>query len=186
MRRYSMISVLTLVMLLIMMGAPAPSQAQDTGGLTDFRGRSSYSAEDLAHALFPEPTPEVRTRGMGPARPSPALPVPRAAVTLNVLFAPNSNTIPSSSYAEIDKLGTVLSWPQYTEYRIQFEGHTDNRALSASQAPPKSVSRVLRITSYNTSTLRLSACRRLAMVRADPSRPTIRPRGAARTGVLPW
>jgi outer membrane protein OmpA-like peptidoglycan-associated protein len=48
-------------------------------------------------------------------------------VTLNVLFAPNSNTIPSSSYAEIDKLGTVLSWPQYTEYRIQLEGHTDNQ-----------------------------------------------------------
>src|SRR6266702_2905607 len=49
-----------------------------------------------------------------------------AAVTLNVLFGSNSDTIPSTSYAEIDKLGTILSWPQYTDYRIQLEGHTDS------------------------------------------------------------
>lgn len=48
-------------------------------------------------------------------------------MTLNVHFSPNSEVIPSGSYVEIDKLGTVLSWPQYTDYRVQLEGHTDNQ-----------------------------------------------------------
>ena len=48
-------------------------------------------------------------------------------MTLNVLFAPNSATVPPASYAEVDKLGTVLSWPQYQDYRIQLEGHTDSQ-----------------------------------------------------------
>jgi OOP family OmpA-OmpF porin len=52
-------------------------------------------------------------------------------VALNVLFAPNSETILPAYYPDLDKLGTVLSWPQYAEYRIQIEGHTD--ALGASQ-----------------------------------------------------
>jgi OOP family OmpA-OmpF porin len=64
---------------------------------------------------------------VGPAQALPALPVPRPTVTLNVLFAPSSEGIPPVAYAEIDKLGTVLSWPQYSEYRIQLEGHTDNQ-----------------------------------------------------------
>jgi OOP family OmpA-OmpF porin len=97
--------------------------------LTDFRSRSSYSAEDIAQALFPAaaaPT-AVRTRGVGPPQTSPSLPAPRSVITLNVLFASNSEVIPPASYAEIDKLGTVLSWPQYTDYRIQLEGHTDSQ-----------------------------------------------------------
>jgi OOP family OmpA-OmpF porin len=141
MRWYSMLGVLALGMLLAMTGLPATSQAQGTEGLTDFRTRSSYSAQDLALALFPEAAPAapaVRTRGIGPPQAVPSLPAPsRAAVTLNVLFASNSEVIPSTSYAEIDKLGTVLSWPQYSDYRIQLEGHTDsvgverkNQALS--------------------------------------------------------
>src|SRR5262245_22718133 len=95
MRRYSRFSVLALIMLFIMMGLVLPAQAQDNTGLTDFRGRASYSAEDLARALFPEPPPTVRTRGVGPAQATmPSLPAPRAAVTINVLFAPGSETIP--------------------------------------------------------------------------------------------
>jgi len=131
MRWYPMTGVLVLIMLLATMGLPVASRAQDTAGWTDFRTRSSYSVEDLAQALFPaaEPstTPGVRTRGIGAPQALPSLPVPRATVVLNVLFAPNSETVPSSSHAEIDKLGTVLSWPQHTDYRIQLEGHTDNQ-----------------------------------------------------------
>jgi outer membrane protein OmpA-like peptidoglycan-associated protein len=127
MRWNHMIGVFALVLLLTMMGLPAPSRAQGTGGLPDSRARSGYSAEELAQALFSEATPGVRTRGVGPAQALPSLPVPRAAVTLNVLFPPSSDAIPSASHAEIDKLGTVLSWPQYTDYRIQLEGHTDNQ-----------------------------------------------------------
>jgi outer membrane protein OmpA-like peptidoglycan-associated protein len=130
---------LVLVLLLTMLGLPGVSYAQGAGSLTDFRDKSSYSAEELAQALFAEPAPLVRTRGVGPvqARPSGALPQPQQTVALNVLFATNSDKLPASSYAEVDKLGTVLSWPQYTDYRIQLAGHTDsvgserkNQALS--------------------------------------------------------
>jgi hypothetical protein len=63
---------LVLVLLLTMLVLPALSFAQGAGGLTDFRDKSSYSAEELAQALFAEPAAPVRTRGVGPvqARPS--------------------------------------------------------------------------------------------------------------------
>jgi len=127
MRWYHMSGGLALVLLLTMIGLPGLSYAQGAGGLTDFRDKSSYSAEELAQALFAEPASPVRTRGMGPAKALPSLSLPQPAVTLNVLFAPNSDMLPAASYAEVDKLGTVLSWPQYTDYRIQLAGHTDNQ-----------------------------------------------------------
>jgi len=131
MRWDTTLCALALVMLLATLGLPATSQAQGTAGPTDFRTRSGYSVEELAQALFPEAapstTPVVRTRGMGAPQALPSLPVPRSAVTLNVLFPSNSEIIPATSYAEIDKLGTVLSWPQHTDYRIQLEGHTDSQ-----------------------------------------------------------
>jgi outer membrane protein OmpA-like peptidoglycan-associated protein len=127
MRWYHMIGGLALVLLLIMIGLPSLSYAQGAGGLTDFRDKSSYSADDLAQALFAEPAAPIRTRGVGPAKALPSLPLPQPAVAINVLFAPNSDTLPASSYTEVDKLGTVLSWPQYTDYRIQLAGHTDNQ-----------------------------------------------------------
>jgi OOP family OmpA-OmpF porin len=123
-----MFAVLALAVLLATTGLPAMAEAQGTAGLTDFRTRSGYSAEDLAQALFPtEMTPAVRTRGIGPPQARASLPAPRVAVTLNVLFASNSEAIPTDSYAEVDKLGTVLSWPQYSDYRVQLEGHTDSQ-----------------------------------------------------------
>jgi outer membrane protein OmpA-like peptidoglycan-associated protein len=128
MRRYLMLCVLALVPWLVMPGLHLPSQAQESTGSTDFRSRVGYSAEDIAQALFPQETSAPRTRGIGPppTRPS-AVPTQRSAVTLNVLFGSNSDVIPPASYAEIDKLGTLLSWPQYTDYRIQLEGHTDSQ-----------------------------------------------------------
>jgi len=127
MRCYPRFCVLALVLLLAMIDLPALSPAQAIAGPTDFRGRSSYSAEDLAQALFPQETPAVRTRGIGPPQASPSLPVSRAVVTLNVLFGSNSEALPPTAYAEVDKLGTILSWPQYAAYRIQLEGHTDSQ-----------------------------------------------------------
>jgi outer membrane protein OmpA-like peptidoglycan-associated protein len=127
MRLYHMLRGLTLILLLIMMSLPCLSYAQGAGGLTDSRVKSGYSAEELAQALFAEPGAAVRTRGVGPVQTSPSMPIPKPVVTLNVLFAPNSDTVPPASYVEVDKLGTVLSWPQYTDYRIQLEGHTDNQ-----------------------------------------------------------
>jgi outer membrane protein OmpA-like peptidoglycan-associated protein len=137
MRWYHTIGGLMLVLLLIMTGLPDTSWAQGAGSLTDFRDKSSYSAEDLAQALFAEPAPAVRTRGVGPVQARPSSSLPQPTVALNVLFAPNSDKLPAASYEEVDKLGTVLSWPQYTDYRIQLAGHTDslgserkNQALS--------------------------------------------------------
>ena len=127
MRWSHMLGGLALVLLLTMLGLAGLSYAQGAGSLTDFRDKSSYSAEELAQALFAEPVSSVRTRGVGPAKALPSLPLPQPSVALNVLFAPNSDTLPSTSYAEVDKLGTVLSWPQYTDYRIQLAGHTDNQ-----------------------------------------------------------
>jgi outer membrane protein OmpA-like peptidoglycan-associated protein len=127
MRGYHMMGGLALVLLLTMIGLPGLAYAQGAGGLTDFREKSSYSVEDLAQALFAEPAAPVRTRGVGPAQTRPSLPLPQPAVTLNVLFASNSDTLPATSYAEVDKLGTVLSWPQYADYRIRLAGHTDNQ-----------------------------------------------------------
>ena len=106
------------------------SEAQESPGWLDLRGQTSYTSEDLAQVLFPAPRQPVRTRGIGTARPPSALPV-RTAVALNVLFAPNSENILPAYYTDLDKLGTVLSWPQYAEYRIQIEGHTDG--LGAAQ-----------------------------------------------------
>lgn len=125
MRWYNTMGVVAVVGLCALIGLPVLSDAQGVGGSTDFRGRSGYSAEELAQALFTEPTSGVRTRGVGPAQAQPSLPASRPTVTLNVRFGPNSDTIPQTSFGEIDKLGTVLSWPQYKDYRIQLEGHTD-------------------------------------------------------------
>ncbi|MGE3538719.1 MAG: OmpA family protein [Candidatus Tectimicrobiota bacterium] len=92
----------------------------------DFRSRAAYTPDDLANALFPPSAPQVRTRGIGPSQSIASLPV-RPAVTLNVRFAPNSDAIPASSHQELNKLGTVLAWPQYNEYRVELAGHTDNQ-----------------------------------------------------------
>jgi hypothetical protein len=182
MRWYHMIGGLALVLLLTMTGLPGFSYAQGAGSLADFRDKSSYSAEDLAQALFTEPASPVRTRGVGPAKTLPSLPLPQPAVALNVLFAPNSDTLPAASYAEVDKLGMVLSWPQYTDYRIQLAGHTDNQG---SERKNQALSQ-RRVISRNASTLHLSACKRLAMVRPSLLCRTIHPRDARRIVALKW
>jgi outer membrane protein OmpA-like peptidoglycan-associated protein len=118
------------VLLLTPMGLLRTGQAQETAGWTDLRGRSSYSLEEFAQALFPAAAPLVQTRGIGPPKTSTGLPVARVSVVLNVLFASNTEVIPSTAYADIDKLGTLLSWPQYADYSVQLEGHTDSQGAA--------------------------------------------------------
>jgi outer membrane protein OmpA-like peptidoglycan-associated protein len=130
MRRNTMFYALTGLSLCLTLALLVVSEAQESAGWLDLRGQTHYTSEDLAQALFPAPSQPVRTRGVGTVRPLSALPV-RTAVALNVLFAPNSENILPAYYPDLDKLGTVLSWPQYAEYRIQIEGHTD--ALGAAQ-----------------------------------------------------
>src|SRR5215510_7973747 len=162
MRRFSMLCVLALMPWLAMLGLPALSQAQEITGSTDFRGRVGYSAEDIAQALFPQETSAPRTRGIGPPPTRPSMPPQRPAVTLNVLFGSNSDVIPSTSYAEIDKLGTILSWPQYTDYRIQLEGHTDSQG-SARKNQLLSERRVQNMKSYLVQHFHIASERVLAV-----------------------
>jgi outer membrane protein OmpA-like peptidoglycan-associated protein len=162
MRWFPMLCILTLMPLLAMLALPAPSQAQGIAGSTDFRGRVDYSVEDIAQALFPQETSAPRTRGIGPPPTRPSMAAPRPAVTLNVLFGSNSDAIPAASYAEIDKLGTLLSWPQYTDYRIQLEGHTDSQG-SARKNQALSEKRVQNIKTYLVQHFRLAPERILAV-----------------------
>ena len=162
MRRFSMLCVLALMPLLAMLSLPALSQAQGPTGSTDFRGRVGYSVEDIAQALFPQETSAPRTRGIGPPPTRPSMSAPRPAVTLNVLFGSNSDTIPPASYAEIDKLGTLLSWPQYTDYRIQLEGHTDSQG-STRKNQALSEKRVQNIKTYLVQHFHLAPERILAV-----------------------
>ena len=162
MRWFPMLCILALMPLLAMLALPAPSQAQEIAGSTDFRGRVGYSVEDIAQALFPQETSAPRTRGIGPPPTRPSMAAPRPAVTLNVLFGSNSDAIPSASYAEIDKLGTLLSWPQYTDYRIQLEGHTDSQG-SARKNQALSEKRVQNIKTYLVQHFRLAPERILAV-----------------------
>jgi outer membrane protein OmpA-like peptidoglycan-associated protein len=97
------------------------------------------------------------------------MPAARPAVTLNVLFGSNSDVIPPASYTEIDKLGTLLSWPQYTDYRIQLEGHTDSQG-SARKNQALSEKRVQNIKIYLVQHFRL-APERILTVGYGPSRP---------------
>jgi outer membrane protein OmpA-like peptidoglycan-associated protein len=143
MARASIVMAVVLLGLLLATAVPGNIQAQERGQPTDFRGRS-YTEEDLAKSLFERTPSDVRTRGIGPARPqaTPTSPPPeKVSVALNVFFEFNSDKILQDYYGDLDKLGKVLTAPQYTAYRVQIEGHTDsigsdtyNRRLSEKRA----------------------------------------------------
>jgi len=117
MRRDLVIIALAIIVVLAMVSVPCPLLAQEQ--YTDFRGQA-YTSDDLARALFPP------TKGFTPQeRPSPPS-SEKAKVALNVLFGFNSATVPGQHHADLDKLGQVLTRPQYSAYRVHIEGHTDN------------------------------------------------------------
>jgi OOP family OmpA-OmpF porin len=128
MQRDPTLITLAIIVVLAMISVPRPLWAQEK--YTDFRGRA-YTADDLGQALFPEAKPQeaesqMRTRGFTPqALPSPP-PPEKASVALNVLFEFNSASILQQYYTDLDKLGQVLTQPQYRTYHVQIEGHTDN------------------------------------------------------------
>ena len=130
MRRAS--TIISFVILGLLPGAMALTSlhAQERGQFTDFRGRSDYTEEDLAKSLFRQTPSDVRTRGIGPAQPQPTpttdSPGKTTSVALNVFFEFNSDKILQDYYGDLDKLGKVLTAPQYSAYRVQVEGHTDN------------------------------------------------------------
>jgi outer membrane protein OmpA-like peptidoglycan-associated protein len=144
--------LISLIILGLLLGAVVPGSlpAQERGPFTDLRGRN-YTDEELGRALFPEARSDVRTRGIGPAGPPsmpPSTPSTNPSVALNVLFDFNSDKILQNYSSDLDKLGRVLTTPQYSAYRVEIEGHTDsigsdsyNRRLSERRA--ESVKRYL-------------------------------------------
>jgi outer membrane protein OmpA-like peptidoglycan-associated protein len=126
MRHHSIAIPLVILSILLQMAVICGLQAQEKGVFTDFRGRSDYTEEDLARSLFQS---DIRTRGIGPAQ---AQPAPTSGTTgknsiaLNVFFEFNSDKILQNYYGDLDKLGNVLTAPQYSAYRIQIEGYTDS------------------------------------------------------------
>jgi outer membrane protein OmpA-like peptidoglycan-associated protein len=133
------------IILGFLLGAVVPGSlpVQERGPFTDLRGRD-YTDEELGRALFPESRSDMRTRGIGPAGPPstpPSTPSTNPSVALNALFDFNSDKILQNYSSDLDKLGRVLTTPQYSAYRVQIEGHTDsigsdsyNRRLSERRA----------------------------------------------------
>jgi outer membrane protein OmpA-like peptidoglycan-associated protein len=129
MRWDSIISVIIMLGLVVSGSLPLGGEAGQQGQFTDFRGRSDYTDEDLAKSLFPEAQSDVRMRGIGAVgtqSPPADQPTAKASVALNVFFEFNSDKILTEYYPDIDKLGKVLTAPQYNSYRVQIEGHTDS------------------------------------------------------------
>jgi outer membrane protein OmpA-like peptidoglycan-associated protein len=144
MRQHSIAIPVVILSILLGIAVTCGLQAQEQGTLTDFRNRSAYTEEDLARSLFQPPPSDVRTRGIKPTQPQSA-PTSgtssKNSIALNVFFESNSDRILQNYYGDLDKLGKVLSDPQYSAYRVQIEGYTDsigsdsyNRRLSERRA----------------------------------------------------
>jgi OmpA-OmpF porin, OOP family len=99
---------------------------QEGGLVTDFRGRSDYTVEELREALTPAAKPAVTYRGIGPAAKPQVASVNGATAVLNVLFASNSDRILPAYYADLAKLGQALTPILASGASVRIEGHTDS------------------------------------------------------------
>src|SRR5262245_25804888 len=141
MRRGHQTLFLVLFLLTCIAMSPPGLTAQEESQLTDFRTHSSYTAEELGAALFPPAAAPVQTRGVllrpppyepwgvfyAPPHSPPGVLLKKASVIIPVLFETNSAVILPQYYDDLAKLGAQLTAPHYREYRVQIEGHTDNR-----------------------------------------------------------
>jgi outer membrane protein OmpA-like peptidoglycan-associated protein len=129
MRHGYRIPVIVLCILAGLAISPPGLPAQEESQLTDFRTHSSYTAEELGAALFPPAAAPVQTRGvlLRPPQSPPGVLLKKASVVIPVLFETNSAVILPQYYDDLAKLGAQLTAPHYREYRVQIEGHTDNR-----------------------------------------------------------
>jgi outer membrane protein OmpA-like peptidoglycan-associated protein len=96
------------------------------GHVTDFRGRSDYTVEELRRALTPATAPDIRTRGIGPAPTAQVPPVNGATAVINVFFASNSDRILPVYYTDLAKLGQALTSILASGATLRIEGHTDS------------------------------------------------------------
>ena len=103
----------------------APGKETSPEMLVDFRGRGDYTEEDLAKALFAMTDLHVRTRGIGRSRGG-LTEVKLSSAIPPIFFEPGSSRVAPEYYPDLDKLGRVLTAPQYSSNRILITGHTDN------------------------------------------------------------
>jgi outer membrane protein OmpA-like peptidoglycan-associated protein len=101
-----------------------PKAGEIVAEIKDLRELSDYTPEDIAKSLFAD----VKVRGLGPMGPVEA----RSAVALNVRFEPGLDRISPQYYPDLDKVGKVLTLPDYAQFRLEIAGHTDN--IGAPQA----------------------------------------------------
>ncbi len=104
--------------------APADTVAAvppSTGGSHDLRSQS-FTTIQIAQAMFPADGAQVFTRDMGTKKPGAAS---TRAVVLGLNFAPHAVTDLAGHRDELEKLGHVLTLPEYAAHRIQIVGHTD-------------------------------------------------------------
>jgi OmpA-OmpF porin, OOP family len=126
MRHHHNTPTLTLASMLFMALCAGAVFGQTGGPVTDFRGRSDYTVEELRQALVPAPESYIGTRGVGPAPKPQVPPVNRATAVLNVLFASNSDRILPAYYADLAKLGQALTPILASGANVRIEGHTDS------------------------------------------------------------
>lgn len=126
MRRNQITTTLTLGSVLFMAMLAGRVLGQEGGPVTDFRGRSDYTVEELRQALTPATGPDIRTRGIGPASKPQVPSVNGATAVLNVLFASNSDRILPTYYADLAKLGQALTPILASGASVRIEGHTDS------------------------------------------------------------
>ena len=126
MRRHHITPTLTLGSVLFMALWAGAVFGQTVGHVTDFRGRSDYTVEELRQALTPATKPDIRSRGIRPAPTSQVPSVNGATAVINVFFASNSDRILPTYYADLAKLGQALTPILASGANVLIEGHTDS------------------------------------------------------------
>src|SRR5215510_12576344 len=110
--------ILLAIVSLLSIVAPYTLYAQQQGQVIDLRDRPSYTDRDLADALFPG-----RGKQIGRDKEPTDLPPPHVALKVN--FETNSANILPQYYADLDKLGRVLT-VLYPKVHVLIAGYTDN------------------------------------------------------------
>jgi outer membrane protein OmpA-like peptidoglycan-associated protein len=125
MRCYHITRTLTLGSVVFMAMLAGVVFGQEGEPVTDFRGRSDYTVEELRQALTPAPEPNM-PRGIRPAPTSQVPTTHEPTAVINVFFASNSDRILSTYYTDLAKLGQALTPILASGATLRIEGHTDS------------------------------------------------------------
>ena len=111
---------------------------------TDLRNQA-YTVASLSQALFPKDDADTVVRRLDPTKPHANI---VAAAVLPLTFPPGSATIQPGEYGVLDRLGHVLTLPQYMDYRILLAGHADPHEAATTSAQTLSQDRAAHVKTY--------------------------------------